>query len=119
MNGNVKCPACLKNNDLEDLVNNTQYGSWTAEYENIDCLKCGHSFEVACDFLGYSPSFDTFDITEFLIFHGIKIPSALSHFWVRCYLKDLAMYGSAVLVVPSEEFKDQQMLHRCLRICYE
>lgn len=109
----IKCPACLKDNDVDELERRTQYECWSSEYTYVTCIECEHSFEVACEHRGYKAVYNSFDIREFFKFHKIRVPKEYSHIWVQHYMRDLVLSGTAKMVVPDKKFVDQT------KICHD
>ena len=108
MSDTVKCPACLKDNDLEKLEQYTEYGCWSGEEVGVNCMECEHHFEVRCEHSGYAPSCDNFDLNGFFKFHKIKVPDNFNHTWTRYYFEDLVINGHTKMVVPESPYESQR-----------
>lgn len=103
----IKCPKCLKGNDIELLESNTEYQCWSGEQVSVTCLNCDQHFEVNCEHQGYQPCYDSFDMNAFIKVHHIKIENDLSDIWVRHYLRDLIDDGHTDLVIPKPPYESQ------------
>lgn len=107
-NDTIKCPSCLKENDVEKLEQNTEYGCWSGEEVTVSCLNCEHYFDVQCEHQGYSARIDSFDMNEFLKAHKIIIPNNISRIFATHYFRDLVEDGSTRLVVSdNKDYLDQ------------
>lgn len=58
--GEIRCPHCKVCFDAEDLEQTSEYGCWSGEETNVECLDCNKSFTVKCEHAGYKPT-DDFD----------------------------------------------------------
>ena len=106
-NHEVKCPKCLKGNDLDQLAAGSEYGCWTSDSEYVSCLHCDYTFEVACEHQGYEPKYDTFDMASFCSVHEVKVPKDTSATFVKHYLRGLIDDGETSLVVSDPPYTDQ------------
>jgi hypothetical protein len=77
--GYVKCPKCLKDNDLDVLEGNTEYSCWSGSEVPVTCLHCDFSFNVDCEHAGYQPTRE-FDMRAFKRIHNIKVPDDIYSF---------------------------------------
>jgi hypothetical protein len=108
MSNSIKCPKCLKENDLEKLEQHTEYGCWSGEEVGVSCMECEHRFDVSCEHRGYSPSCDSFDMSAFIKVYKVKVPENCSYTWATYYLKDLILYGTTEMCVPKPPHEHQR-----------
>lgn len=105
----IKCPKCLKANDVEELEENTEYSCWSSEETGVYCTHCEQYFQVSCEHQGYQPKYGDFDMQSFMKIHGIKVPydEGCSYTWVTHYLKDLVEDGTTKVYVPEPPYQSQ------------
>lgn len=101
----IKCPKCLKDNDLESLESNTEYSCWSGESVYVNCLHCEYGFDVSCEHRGYEPLYDSFDMNAFMMVNKVTVPENISVIFVRHYFKDFIFDGSTSLVI-SDTYKE-------------
>lgn len=79
----VKCPSCLKSNELKYLE--SQIDEWDEE-NNVSCKECDNDFNLSAEYIGYEAR-DYFDVETYLKIRGLEIPKELSKFAVKCWLE--------------------------------
>jgi hypothetical protein len=52
----IRCPHCLKYNELGELEKNSEYECWSGENTMASCLYCEEDFNVECEHAGFNPT---------------------------------------------------------------